>query len=263
MTSTARTSIPSSRSTRTPSRRPTGSTPHSGVRSRRPAARHSDPGQGRDRHRRHADDARHRGVQGLPAAETRSRSSKLRKAGAIILGKTTLSEFAAGDTYGSMFGVTRNPYDLERTVGGSSGGSGAALAANFSTVTHRRGNARLDPPAGRLECGRQPAADARPRQPQRHVGRLSDRARADGPDGAHRARPRDPARRHGRLRSGGSGDRARHRQDRRELHAIPGRELPSTARGSASCANRSGQNSTRIRRTSRRSMPPSRRTSRN
>lgn len=59
---------------------------------------------------------------------------RLRKAGAIILGKTTLSEFAAGDTYGSMFGVTRNPYDLERTVGGSSGGSGAALTANFSTV---------------------------------------------------------------------------------------------------------------------------------
>ena len=49
---------------------------------------------------------------------------KLRRAGAIILGKTTLSEFAAGDTYGSIFGVTRNPYDLDRTVGGSSGGSG-------------------------------------------------------------------------------------------------------------------------------------------
>jgi amidase len=60
--------------------------------------------------------------------------ARLKKAGAIILGKTTLSEFAAGDTYGSMFGVTRNPYDLERTVGGSSGGSGAATAANFSTV---------------------------------------------------------------------------------------------------------------------------------
>ena len=60
--------------------------------------------------------------------------AKLRKAGAIILGKTTLSEFAAGDTYGSMFGATRNPYDLERTVGGSSGGSGAAITANFSTV---------------------------------------------------------------------------------------------------------------------------------
>ena len=59
---------------------------------------------------------------------------KLRRAGAIILGKSTLSEYAAGDTYGSMFGITRNPYDLERTVGGSSGGSGAALAANFSTL---------------------------------------------------------------------------------------------------------------------------------
>jgi amidase len=59
---------------------------------------------------------------------------QLRKAGAIILGKTTLGEFAAGDTYGSMFGVTHNPYDLERTAGGSSGGSGAAVAANFSTV---------------------------------------------------------------------------------------------------------------------------------
>ena len=59
---------------------------------------------------------------------------KLRKAGAIILGKTTLSEYAAGDTYGSMFGATRNPYDLERTIGGSSGGSGASLAANFSTL---------------------------------------------------------------------------------------------------------------------------------
>ena len=60
--------------------------------------------------------------------------AKLRKAGAIILGKTTLSEFAGGDTFGSLFGVTRNAYDLERTVGGSSGGSGVALNVNFSTV---------------------------------------------------------------------------------------------------------------------------------
>ena len=60
--------------------------------------------------------------------------ARLKKAGAIILGKTTLSEFAAGDTYGSLFGATRNPYDIERTVGGSSGGSGAAVTANYSTV---------------------------------------------------------------------------------------------------------------------------------
>jgi Asp-tRNA(Asn)/Glu-tRNA(Gln) amidotransferase A subunit family amidase len=59
---------------------------------------------------------------------------RLKKAGAIILGKTTLSEYAAGDTFGSLFGASHNPYDLERTVGGSSGGSGCATTANFSTV---------------------------------------------------------------------------------------------------------------------------------
>src|ERR1700674_829984 len=59
---------------------------------------------------------------------------KLKKTGAIILGKTTLSEYAAGDTYGSMFGVSRNPYDLGWTLGGSAGGSGAAPAENFFTV---------------------------------------------------------------------------------------------------------------------------------
>jgi amidase len=60
--------------------------------------------------------------------------AKLKKAGAIILGKTTLSEFASGDTYSGLFGATRNPYDLARTAGGSSGGSGASVSANFSTV---------------------------------------------------------------------------------------------------------------------------------
>lgn len=60
--------------------------------------------------------------------------AKLRAQGAIILGKTTLSEFAGGDTYSSLFGASRNPYALDRTVGGSSGGSGGALAANFGLV---------------------------------------------------------------------------------------------------------------------------------
>ena len=59
---------------------------------------------------------------------------KLKEAGAIVLAKTTLGELGAGDTHGSLFGSTRNPYDVERTVGGSSGGSGAAVSANFGTV---------------------------------------------------------------------------------------------------------------------------------
>ena len=59
---------------------------------------------------------------------------KLKNAGAIILGKTTLGELGGGDTHGSLFGSTRNPYALDRTVGGSSGGSGASVSANFATV---------------------------------------------------------------------------------------------------------------------------------
>src|SRR5262249_43099895 len=59
---------------------------------------------------------------------------KLKKAGAIIIAKATLGELGGGDTHGSLFGSTRNPYALDRTCGGSSGGSGASVAANFCTV---------------------------------------------------------------------------------------------------------------------------------
>jgi len=59
---------------------------------------------------------------------------KMKKAGAIVLAKVTLGEMGGGDTYGSLFGETRNPYDIERTVGGSSGGTGAAVSANFATI---------------------------------------------------------------------------------------------------------------------------------
>lgn len=61
-------------------------------------------------------------------------AEKLRKSGAVLLGKATLGELGGGDTHGSLFGSTRNPYDVERTVGGSSGGSAASVSANFSTV---------------------------------------------------------------------------------------------------------------------------------
>jgi Asp-tRNA(Asn)/Glu-tRNA(Gln) amidotransferase A subunit family amidase len=59
--------------------------------------------------------------------------ARLRKAGAIILGKSNMHEFAlAGTTVSSLGGQTLNPYDLTRTPGGSSGGTGAAVAANFA-----------------------------------------------------------------------------------------------------------------------------------
>ena len=60
---------------------------------------------------------------------------KLREAGAIIIAKANLHELArSGTTVSSLGGQTRNPYDLTRTPGGSSGGTGAAIAANFGVL---------------------------------------------------------------------------------------------------------------------------------
>src|ERR1700680_2331406 len=60
---------------------------------------------------------------------------RMRRAGAIIVGKTNTPEFGAGSqTFNKVFGATHNPYDLTKTCGGSSGGAAVSLACGFAPV---------------------------------------------------------------------------------------------------------------------------------
>jgi len=77
----------------------------------------------------------HPGFRPPPAVQDAEVISRLRAAGAVLLGKTALHEWAFGlSTNNEHFGPTRNPYDLERIPGGSSGGSAAALAAGLAVL---------------------------------------------------------------------------------------------------------------------------------
>lgn len=85
-------------------------------------------------------------ARNVPARDAAS-VERLRQSGAIIIGKTTTPEFACKQTTnGQLSGVTRNPWNLSLTPGGSSGGSSASLAAGIasvSLVTDGGGSARL------------------------------------------------------------------------------------------------------------------------
>ncbi len=108
----------------------------------RSAARHSDPDQGQHRHGRSHDDDRRvaRARRRAGAAATRFSSSRLRDAGAVILGKTNLSEWAnfrsthSTSGWSARGGQTKNPYALDRNPCGSSSGSGVAVAANLAAA---------------------------------------------------------------------------------------------------------------------------------
>jgi len=62
-------------------------------------------------------------------------SGRIRDAGAVFVGKTNTPEFGVGShTFNDVFGVTRNPYDLARSAGGSSGGAAAAVTSGMLPV---------------------------------------------------------------------------------------------------------------------------------
>jgi amidase len=74
-------------------------------------------------------------IKGYVPKEDSTLVAKLKEAGAVILGKTTLPDFATSwFGYSSATGETKNPYDLARDPGGSSAGTGSAVAANLAAV---------------------------------------------------------------------------------------------------------------------------------
>ena len=75
------------------------------------------------------------GLAGLMPPDDGFQVRKLREAGAVFVGKSNLHELASGiSTIASLGGQTLNPYDLTRNPGGSSGGTGAAIASSFAAV---------------------------------------------------------------------------------------------------------------------------------
>src|ERR1051326_8341268 len=108
--------------------------------------------------------------------------ARLREAGAVFIGKTTTPEFGwKGSTDSPLTGVTRNPWNKQKTPGGSSGGSAAALAARFAPLalgTDGGGSIRI--PASfsgvsglKPSFGRVPAWPLSPFGTVAHVGPMS------------------------------------------------------------------------------------------
>ncbi|MBN9558084.1 MAG: amidase [Alphaproteobacteria bacterium] len=108
--------------------------------------------------------------------------ARLREAGAVLMGKTTTPEFGwKGSTDSPLYGTTRNPWNKDKTPGGSSGGSGAAVAARFTPLalgTDGGGSIRI--PASfngtfglKPSFGRVPAYPLSPFGTVAHVGPMS------------------------------------------------------------------------------------------
>ena len=125
--------------------------------------------------------------------------ARLKAAGAIVIGKTNAPEFGyTAFTKNLLFGPTRNPWNLERTPGGSSGGTSAAIAGGvvpISTGSDGGGSVRI--PACYTGCyGLKPNYGRIPNDPTLGMQQWNDTSRARS-DHAHRPRRRDL---HGRGR---------------------------------------------------------------
>ena len=93
---------------------------------------------------------------------------RMRAAGAVIVGKSNVPEFGAGShTFNTVFGVTRNPWDLGRSAGGSSGGGAAALTSGMVAVADGSdyGGSVRNPPNFNSVVGLRPTPGRIPKVP--------------------------------------------------------------------------------------------------
>ena len=105
-------------------------------RAARPARRPAGRGQGRALRSRDVTTCASRMLENFVRRTTRPSSRKLKAADAVLIGKTNMDEFAmGGSTENSAFQTTRNPWDLTRMPGGSSGGSAACVAAGMAPLS--------------------------------------------------------------------------------------------------------------------------------
>lgn len=106
-----------------------------------------------------------------PAVKDSELVRRLRAAGAVVIGKTNTPELAIiGDTEGPAFGITRNPWNTDRSPGGSSGGSAAAVAAGLcaaATASDGAGSIRI-PASNCGLVGLKPTRDRIPFTPAGH-----------------------------------------------------------------------------------------------
>ena len=162
-------------------------------------------------------------AHGGPAAADAEVVRRLREAGAVVIGKTNVPELTLWPfTETATFGVTRNPWDPQRAPGGSSGGSGAAVAAGLV------GAALGSDGAGSIRIPAAWCGLVRPEAPPR--------AGLDGPPGPRLARalgqrrPGPAGRRHGALPRCGLGCGGDRRRQRVPAPAVPFAHSAATAR---------------------------------
>ena len=172
---------------------------------------------------------------------------RLREAGAVVLAKSNMAEFAHSPNYtiSSLGGTTRNPYDLERVPAGSSGGTAAAIAASFGVIGLGTRHGQLDSRSLVAHFACRTPADTWPDESRRNCSLVPPQRYRRGPCAERWQSVARVLDRHRRPRSGRSDHCEIDRQNSWLLRVI-------ASRRAAGCPNRCAHHTIRHGRSRRR-----------